>query len=113
MLKTPPGVACPLEPVLAVERRMRMQLRYACLTCSGTLISIISGPAGASCGFHQYSPGCSGPEGFPVGVPFVCAAGFSTASVDESRVAERARIGRIFMKQKAKERQNARLAMGN
>ena len=45
----------------------------------GMLTSTISGPLGESCGFHQYSPGLSAPVGLPVGVPLVCAEGFSTA----------------------------------
>src|SRR5205814_3819197 len=39
------------------------------MVCSGMLTSTMSGPLGESCGFHQYSPGLSGPVGFPVGVP--------------------------------------------
>src|SRR4029077_4147051 len=69
MLKTPPGVALPLVPVLTDERPMRIPLRYTCMVCSGTLTSTISGPLGESCGFHQYSPGFNGPVGLPVGVP--------------------------------------------
>ena len=64
MLKTPPGVAWPFEPVLTVERPMRMPLRYTCMICSGTLTSTMSGPLGESCGFHQYSPGLSAPRRF-------------------------------------------------
>src|SRR5207253_10649670 len=71
MLKTPPGVAWPFEPVLTLARPMRMPLRYTCMVCSGTLTSTTSGPLGESCGFHQYSPGLSGPVGLPVGEPFV------------------------------------------
>src|SRR5438045_6214197 len=36
MLKTPPGVAWPFEPVLTLARPMRMPLRYTCMVCSGT-----------------------------------------------------------------------------
>ncbi len=67
-------VEWPLEPVLTVERPMRMPLRYTCMICSGTLTSTMSGPFGESCGFHQASPGLSGPVGLPVGVPW-CARG--------------------------------------
>jgi hypothetical protein len=57
----------------------------------------MSGPLGESCGFHQYSPGLSGPVGLPVGVPLVWAEGFSTACAEVSRATERARMVRIFM----------------
>src|SRR4029079_15645583 len=97
MLKTPPGVALPFEPVLTVERPMRMPLRYTCMVCSGTLTSTMSGPLGESCGFHQYSPGLSAPVGLPVGVPLVWKEGFSTACALVSRAAERAKIARNFM----------------
>src|SRR5580765_1809119 len=97
MLKTPPGVAWPVEPVLTVERPMRIPLRYTCITCSGTLTNTMSGPLGESCGFHQYSPGFSGPVGLPVGVPLVCADGFSTACAVEMRTARRGRRPRNFM----------------
>src|SRR5436190_13996205 len=76
---------------------MRTPLRYTCMVCSGTLTSTTSGPLGESCGFHQYSPGLSGPVGLPVGVPRVCAEGFSTACAVVSRATERARMVRIFM----------------
>src|SRR6476620_10228825 len=98
MLKTPPGVAWPVEPVLTVERPMRIPLRYTCITCSGTLTNTMSGPLGESCGFHQYSPGFSGPVGLPVGVPLVCADGLSTACAVEIRTAKRARRRRSFMR---------------
>jgi hypothetical protein len=45
----------------------------------------MSGPFGESCGLHQYSPGFRG----PVGVPLVCAEGFSTACAVEIRTARR------------------------
>src|SRR6059058_2981278 len=77
------GVA--FEPVLTLARPMRMPLRYTCMVCSGTLTSTTSGPLGESCGFHQYSPGLSGPVGLPVGVPAVCAEGFSTACAEVSK----------------------------
>src|SRR5882724_2134950 len=100
MLKTPPGVACPFEPVLTLERPMRMPLRYTCMVCSGMLASTTSGPLGESCGFHQYSPGLSGPVGLPVGVPLVCAEGFSTAWATVSRAIETARTEKNFMSDK-------------
>ena len=71
MLKTPPGVEWPFEPVLMVERPMRMPFRYTCMVCSGTLTRTMSGPLGESSGCHQYWPGLSWPLGFPVGVPLV------------------------------------------
>src|SRR5262245_49216323 len=71
IVKTPPGVAWPVEPVLTEDRPIRMPLRYTCRTCSGTLTRMISGPLGEICGFHQYSPGLSAPVGFPVGKPLV------------------------------------------
>src|SRR3954462_8193394 len=79
MLKTPPGVSWPFDPVLTVERPMRMPLRYTCIVCCGTLTSTIKGPLGDSSGFHQYSPGFSRPLDLPVGMPLVCAAGLSIA----------------------------------
>src|ERR1043166_5151364 len=98
MLKTPPGVAWPVEPVLTDERPMRMPLRYTCMVCSGMLTSTMSGPLGARCGFHQYSPGVSRPVGLPVGVPLVWKEGFSIACELVSRLMEMARIVRIFMR---------------
>ena len=56
MLKTPPGVEWPFEPVLTVERPMRMPLRYTCMVCSGTLTSTMSGPLGESCGSTNTRP---------------------------------------------------------
>src|ERR1700754_238697 len=97
MLTPPPGVAWPVEPVLTVERPMRIPLRYTFITCSGMLTSTMSGPLGESCGLHQYSPGFSGPVGLPVGVPLVCADGFSTPCTVEIRTAKRARRRRSFM----------------
>ena len=97
ILKTPPGVECPFEPVLTVERPMRMPLRYTCMVCSGTLISTMSGPRGESSGCHQYSPGLSGPVALPVGEPLVWAAGFSTACVEVRTAKDRARTVRSFI----------------
>src|SRR6476661_782364 len=77
MVKTPPGVSWPLEPVLTVDRPMRMPLRYTCIVCCGILTKATTGPCGESFGFHQYSPGLSGPVGFPVGVPWVWNEGLS------------------------------------
>src|SRR5207248_4982685 len=91
-----PGVAWPFEPVLTLARPMRMPLRYTCMVCSGTLTSTTSGPLGESCSFHQYSPGLSGPVGLPVGVPWVCAEGFSTACAAVSRAIEMARTEKNF-----------------
>src|SRR5436190_17928905 len=84
MVKTPPGVSCPFEPVLTVDRPIRMPLRYTCIVCSGTLTKTIRGPLGEISGLHQYSPGLSAPDGLPVGVPFVWAAGFSIACTEAS-----------------------------
>src|SRR6266513_2601941 len=97
MLKTPPGVAWPFEPVLTLARPMRMPLRYTCMACSGTLTSTTSGPLGESCGFHQYSPGLSGPVGLPVGVAVVCAEGCSTACAEVWKATETTRIEYNFM----------------
>src|SRR5262252_6916198 len=80
MLNTPPGVAWPLEPVLTVERPIRIPLRYTCIICSGMLTRIMSGPSGEISGCHQYSPGLSVPVGFPVGVPLVWNDGLSIAA---------------------------------
>lgn len=38
---------------------MRTPLRYTYANCSGRLITITTGPAGASSGIHRYSPGFS------------------------------------------------------
>src|SRR6266850_7527740 len=100
MLKTPPGVAWPFDPVLTLERPMRMPLRYTCMVCSGTLTRTTRGPLGEICGFHQYSPGLSGPVGRPVGVPAVCAEGLFTAWADISRAIETARRDKNFMSDK-------------
>src|SRR5439155_25591328 len=100
MLKTPPGVAWPFEPVLTLARLMRMPLRYTCIVCSGTLTSTTSGPLSESCGLHQYSHGLSGPVGLPVGVPAVCAEGFSTACAEVSKATETTRIEKNFMSDK-------------
>jgi hypothetical protein len=43
---------------------------------------IMSGPCGEISGCHQYSPGLSGPVGFPVGVPFVWNDGLSIVACD-------------------------------
>src|SRR5216110_1788143 len=84
---TPPGVL-PLLPLLIVDRPIRMPLRYTCIVCCGMLTSTTTGPLGESCGFHQYSPGLSCPVGLPVGVPAVCAEGFSTACAEVSKATE-------------------------
>src|SRR4030095_743467 len=91
MLNTPPGVEWPFEPVLTVERPIRIPLRYTCMLCCGMLTSTTTGPLGDSCGFHQYSPGLSVPVGLPMGVPLVCAEGFSTASAAGSGAGGRGR----------------------
>src|SRR5207249_544286 len=97
MLNTPPGVERPFEPVLTVERPIRTPLRYTCIVCCGMLTSPTTGPLGESCGFHQYSPALSVPVGLPVGVPLVCAEGFSTACAAVSRAIETARTEKNFM----------------
>ena|SRR5437667_8422452 len=62
------------------------------MVCCGMLTSTTTGPSGETRGFHQYSPGFSGPVGLPVGEPFVwndgcvieaatASDGFSVASV--------------------------------
>ena len=45
------------------------------------LTKATTGPRGDKSGFHQYSPGLSGPVRFPVGAPFVCAVGRSMAGL--------------------------------
>lgn len=51
------------------------------------LTSATTGPTGERSGLHQYSPGLSGPVGFPVGVPCVWPAGFCIAAVGETSTA--------------------------
>src|SRR5437762_9149328 len=97
MLKTPPGVEWLFEPVLTVERPIRTPLRYTCIVCSGMLTRSMSGPWGEISGCHQYSPGLSGPVGFPVGVPFVWNDGFSIACEAVRSPIEIARVVRNFM----------------
>lgn len=48
MPNTPAGVEWPFEPVLTVERPMRMPLRYTCMVCCGMLTSTTTGPLGES-----------------------------------------------------------------
>src|SRR5215471_3981446 len=79
MSNTPGGVELPFLPLLTLERPMRMPLRYTCIVCCGMLTSTTTGPRGESSGFHQYSPGLSGPVGLPVGVPLVWNDGCSIA----------------------------------
>ncbi len=67
------------------------------MVCSGTLTSTTSGPLGESCGFHQYSPGLSGPVGLPVGVPLVWEEGCGIACELVSRATEMARTLSNFM----------------
>ena len=97
MVKTPPGVL-PFLPLLTVDRPMRMPLRYTCIVCCGMLTSATTGPLGESCGFHQYSPGLSGPVGLPVDVPFVWNDGLSIAADAVKMETERARIVKHFMR---------------
>ena len=78
-MKTPVGVSWPFAPVLTEERPTRMPFRYTLAVCSGRLTSTTTGPDGETCGFHQYSPGCSGPVGLPVGVPLVWKDGCAIA----------------------------------
>src|ERR1700704_2359479 len=47
------------------------------MVCCGMLTSTTTGPAGERRGFHQYSPGLSGPVGLPVGEPLVWNDGWS------------------------------------
>src|SRR5947207_12627036 len=98
MLKTPPGVAWPCDPVLTVERPMRMPLRYTWMVCCGMLINTMSGPLGESWGFHQYSPGLSGPVGLPVGVPLVWKDGFSIACAVVNKATTTTRTFRNFIR---------------
>src|SRR2546421_10633148 len=93
MLKTPGGVELPLLPLLMLERPMRMPLRYTCIVCCGRLTSTTTGPRGESCGFHQYSPGLSG----PVGVPVVWNDGCSIAKEVATSAAKMAMTGGNFM----------------
>src|ERR1700741_2527442 len=79
MLNTPGGVELPLLPLLTLERPMRMPLRYTYIVCCGRLTSTTTGPRGERPGFHQYSPGLSGPVGLPLGVPLVWNDGCSIA----------------------------------
>ena len=58
----------------------------------------MSGPLGESCGFHQYSPGLSGPDGLPVGVPWVWKDGRSIACAEASMATETARLAMNFMR---------------
>src|SRR5689334_20528985 len=75
IVKTPVGVLWPFDPELTDDRPTRMPLRYTCIVCSGRLTSTTTGPSGDTTGFHQYSPGLSGPVGLPVGEPLVWADG--------------------------------------
>src|SRR6478736_4324701 len=97
MLKTPPGVEWPCEPVLGLERPMRMPFRYTCIVCSGTLTRTMRGPLGESSGCHQYSPGLSAPVGLPVGVPLVWKEGCCTACEDTSKATEIVRMPMSFI----------------
>src|SRR4030095_3218432 len=97
MVKTPRGVACPFAPVLTLDRPMRMPLRYTCMTCSGTLTRIMSGPLGETFGFHQYSPGFSEPVGLPAGVPALWKKGFGIACEPATSAMEMAKVVRILM----------------
>src|SRR6476620_153390 len=98
MLKTPPGVAFPFEPVLMLERPMRMPFRYTCMVCWGTLTRTMRGPLGESSGCHQYSPGLSVPVGLPVGVPLVWKEGCCTAYDEVSSAIVSAIVDRIFIR---------------
>src|SRR6266480_3387364 len=71
MLNTPPGVEWPFEPVLTVDRPIRIPLRYTCIVCCGILTSTTTGPLGDSCGVHQYSPGVSETVAVHAGLPLV------------------------------------------
>src|SRR4029077_1145162 len=95
---TPPGVSLPLEPVLTVDRPMRMPLRYTCIVCCGILTRTTTGPCGESFGFHQYSPGLSGPVGLPVGVPWVWNEGLSIEYEEVSSAIVSAMVDRIFIR---------------
>src|ERR1700741_3560460 len=79
MLNTPGGVELPFLPLLMLERPMRMSLRYRYIVCCGRLTSTTPAPRGESPGFHQSSPGLSGPAGLPVGTPLVWKEGCSIA----------------------------------
>src|SRR5256885_854370 len=82
MVKTPVGVSCPFDPELIDERPTRMQLRKTFTFGSENLTSTPPGPAGEIRGFHQYSPGLSGPVDFPVAVPFVWNDGCGIGAVE-------------------------------
>src|SRR5262245_20330668 len=97
MLNTPGGVELPLLPLLMLERPMRMPLRYTCIVCCGRLTSTTTGPRGESRGFHQYSPGLSGPVGLPVGVPLVWNDGCSIAKEVATSAAKIAMTGLNFI----------------
>src|SRR5689334_12347121 len=97
MVNTPGGVELPLLPLLTLERPMRMPLRYTCIVCCGRLTSTTTGPRGERCGFHQYSPGLSGPVGLAVGMPLVWNDGRSSAKEVAASAAKRAMTGGNFI----------------
>src|ERR1700739_1722943 len=97
MLNTPGGVELPFLPLLMLERPMRMPFRYACIVCCGRLTSTTTGPRGESPGFHQYSPGLSGPVALPVGTPLVWKEGGSIAKEVATSAAKTAMIDWNFI----------------
>ena len=58
----------------------------------------MSGPCGEISGCHQYSPGLSGPDGFPVGEPLVWKDGWGIANDVASRAIERATAAKILIR---------------